>query len=142
MRLVLKPLFDAELPSGFEEILRAKLSGREVKTGDIVEVDLLGKPLAFRVLLAEPSPLKVGENTKIELSPGEIETITVEFDGPVDDVLPFGRGFAVIRGNEVVLLSGEGQKIYSEQFENLKGVRTTENAVVVIDGRRIRIIRP
>jgi hypothetical protein len=59
MRIFLKPLFDAELPAGFEEVIRSKLVGKEVKTGETVEIDLLGKPLAFKVVLADHKNLKL-----------------------------------------------------------------------------------
>ncbi len=142
MRLILKPLFDAELPAGFEEVVRTKLLGREVKSGEGVVVDLIGEPLHFKVLLAEPSPLKVDERTKIEFSSGNIDVVNIEFDRPVDDVIPLEKGFVVVLGNEIVVLSKEGQKLYSEEFKPLKGIRVTEDSVVVIHGSGIKIIRP
>ncbi len=142
MRLILKPLFDAELPAGFEEVVRAKLLGKEVKTGDKVAVDLIGEPLHFKVLLAEPSPLKVDEGTKIEFSSGDIDVVNIEFSRPVDDVIPLEKGFVVVLGSEIVVLSKEGQKLYSEEFKELKGIRATEDSVVVIHGSGIKIIRP
>ena len=142
MRLILKPLFDAELPAGFEEVVRAKLLGKEVKTGEEVVVNLIGEPLHFKVLLAEPSPLKVDERTKIEFSSGGIDVVNIEFDRPVDDVIPLENGFVVVLGNEIVVLSKEGQKLYSEEFKELKGIRATEDSVVVIHGSGIKIIRP
>ncbi|WP_297476314.1 ATPase [Thermococcus sp.] len=142
MRLVLKPLFDAELPAGFEEVVRAKLRGKEVKTGEQVAVELLGEPLHFKVLLAEPSPLKVDAGTRIEFSSGDIDVVNIEFDRPVDDVIPLREGFAVVLGDEIVILSKDGQKLYSEEFKGLKGIRVTEDSVVVIHGSGIKIIRP
>ncbi len=142
MRLVLKPLFDSELPAGFEEILKAKLAGREVKTGDTVEIDLLGKPLPFKVLLAEPSPLKVGRGTRVEFSLGEVSEVTLEFERDVDRVLPFGNGIVVVLGDEVLILNLMGQKVYSRRFEKLKEVKVTENKVVVVHGNKITLIEP
>lgn len=142
MRLVLKPLFEAELPGGFEEILRSKLSGKVVETGETVEVDLLGKPLAFKVLLAEPSPLKVGKNTRIEFSRGDVSEVTLEFGKEVEDAVPFQGGLVLVFEDEVRILNPSGQKIYSKEFENLKKVRVVEGKVVVVHGSKVTIIEP
>ncbi|NJE53851.1 ATPase [Thermococcus sp. 21S9] len=142
MKVVLKPLFEAELPAGFEEIVREKLRGRELKTGETVEVELLGKPLPFKVLLAEPSPLKVDKSTKIEFSAGEVEEFTLEFEGEVDDAIPFEKGFVVVLGSEVRIYNWSGQKIYSREFENLKRVRVAEGKVVVVHGREVTVVEP
>ena len=142
MRVVLKPLFDSELPAGFEDILRTKLTGREVKTGDTVEIDLLGKPLAFKVLLADPSPLRVERGTRIEFSTGDVSEVTLEFEHEIDRVLPFERGIVVVLGDEVLVLDPMGQKVYSRRFEKLKEVKVAENRVVVVHGNRITLIEP
>ncbi|AFL95871.1 cell division protein containing CDC48 domain 3 [Thermococcus cleftensis] len=143
MRVVMKPLFDAELPPGFEEILKDKLMGRELRTGEEVEVELLGKPLPFKVLLAEPSPLKVGRGTKIELSRGDVEVLDFEFDEAVKEVVPFDGGFVVVLGRKVLILNHTGQKIYSDEFEELNGVRVSKGTVVIIhDGNKIRLVKP
>ena len=142
MRLVLKPLFDAELPADFGDVVRAKLQGKEIKTGEQIVVDLIGEPLHFKVLLAEPSPLKVDNSTGIEFSSGNIDVVNLEFNKPVDDVIPLKKGFLVVLGKEITILSKEGQKLYSEEFKELKGIRTTEDSVVVIYGSGIKIVRP
>lgn len=142
MRLVLKPLFEAELPAGFDEVVRTKLRGKEVRTGEKISVELLGEPLHFKVLLAEPSPLKVDERTRVEFSSGDIDVINIEFDRPVDDVIPLENAFVVVLGNRIVVLSKEGQNLYSEEFRELKGIRATEDSVVVIHDSGIKIIRP
>ncbi|ASJ09608.1 ATPase [Thermococcus siculi] len=142
MRLVLKPLFDAELPAGFEEIVLSKLSGREVTTGDTVEIDLLEKPLKFKVLLAEPSPLKVGKGVRVEFSAGEVSEVTIEFEREVDRVLPFGKSIVVVLEDEVLILNHMGQKVYSRRFEKLKEVKVVENKVVVVHGDKITLIEP
>ena len=142
MRLVLKPLFEAELPAGFEEILREKLIGKDVRTGETVEIDLLGKPLAFKVLLAEPSPIKVSRTTRIEISTSEVNEATLEFEGEVSDSIPFEGGFVVIIGNEVRIYNQNGQKIYSREFENLNKVRVVEGKVVVVHGNRVTVVEP
>ncbi|WP_297552918.1 ATPase [Thermococcus sp.] len=142
MKVVLKPLFEAELPAGFEDIVREKLRGKEVKSGETVEVDLLGKPLPFKVLLAEPSPLKIGRGTKIEFSTGEVEEFTLEFEGEVDDAIPFAKGLVLVLGSEVRIYNWSGQKVYRREFENLKKVRVTEGKVVVVHGREITVIEP
>nr|WP_297501738.1 ATPase [Thermococcus sp.] len=142
MRLVLKPLFEAELTPDFAEVIKGKLLGKEVKTGEKVVVELIGEPLHFKVLLAEPSPLKVDKSTKIEFSTGDLDVINIEFGKEVDDVITFGKGFVILLGNEVVVLSKEGQKVYSEEFKSLKGIRVTEDLVVVIHGSGVKIIRP
>ncbi|WP_297516048.1 ATPase [Thermococcus sp.] len=142
MKVVLKPLFEAELPAGFEDIVREKLRGKEVKSGETVEVDLLGKPLPFKVLLAEPSPLKIGRGTKIEFSTGEVEEFTLEFEGEVDDAIPFAKGLVLVLGSEVRIYNWSGQKIYSRRFENLKKVRVAEGKVVVVHGEEVTVVEP
>jgi hypothetical protein len=142
MKIVLNPLFDAELPAGFEEIIHSKLVGREVKTGDTVEIDLLGKPLAFKVILADPSPMKVSKNTKIEITKSEVNEITLEFDEKVREVLPFSKGLVVVVEDEVRIYNWDGQKLYSREFEELKEVRVTEGKVVIPHGSRVTIIEP
>ncbi|GAB6134805.1 DUF6849 domain-containing protein [Thermococcus prieurii] len=142
MKVVLKPLFEAELPAGFEEIVREKLRGRELKAGETVEVELLGKPLPFKVLLAEPSPLKVSKGTKIEFSTGEVGEFTLEFEGEVDDAIPFEKGLVLIIGSEVRIYNWSGQKVYSREFENLKRVRVAEGKVVVVHGRKVAVVEP
>jgi hypothetical protein len=142
MKVVLKPLFDTELPAGFEEIMREKLRGRELKTGETVEVELLGKPLPFKVLLAEPSPLKVDKGTKIEFSTGEVEEFTLEFESEVDDAVPFEKGLVVVLGSEVRIYNWSGQKVYMKKFENLKKVRAAEGKVVVVHGEKITVVEP
>ncbi|ASJ00835.1 DUF6849 domain-containing protein [Thermococcus gorgonarius] len=142
MRVVLKPLFNVELPAGFEEILRSKLIKRELRTGETVEVDLLGKPLQFKVLLAEPSPLKVDSSTRIEVSTGEVSEITLDFGFDIQDAIPFKGGIVIVLGSEVRILNWKGQKVYSREFENLKKVRVAEGKVVVVHGDKITIIEP
>ncbi|WP_297556571.1 ATPase [Thermococcus sp.] len=142
MRLVLKPLFEAELTPDFTEVIKSKLLGKEVKTGEEVVVEIIGEPLRFKVLLAEPSPLRVTNSTRIEFSTRDLDVVNVEFEKEVEDVITFGKGFVVVLGNEVVVLSKDGQKVYSEEFKPLKGIRVTEDSVVVIHGSGIKIIRP
>nr|WP_297491373.1 ATPase [Thermococcus sp.] len=142
MRLVLKPLFEAELTPDFAEVIKGKLLGKDVKTSEEVVIELIGELLRFKVLLAEPSPLKVTSSTKIEFSTGNLDAVNVEFEKEVEDVIPFGKGFVVVLGNKVVVLSKEGQKLYSEEFKPLKGIRVTEDSVVVIHGSGVKIIRP
>ena len=143
MRVVLKPLFDAELPSGFEDILKAKLSGREVRTGAEIEVELLGKPLRFRVLLAEPSPLRIGKGVNVEMVEGPLEVFDVEFNDPIEGVLPFEKGFVVMFPRRVLILNRNGQKIYSDEFDELNSVNVSNDVVVIVHDRsKIRIVKP
>ncbi|WP_209477980.1 DUF6849 domain-containing protein [Thermococcus stetteri] len=142
MRLVLKPLFDAELPAGFEEIIRSKLMGREVKTGETVEIDLLGKPLTFKVVLSDPSPMKVSKNTRIEITRSEAREITLELGGDVREVLPFSKGLVIVLKNEVRIYNWSGQKLYSREFEELKEVRVAEGRVVIVHGDKVTVIEP
>ncbi|CAD5244618.1 DUF6849 domain-containing protein [Thermococcus camini] len=143
MRLVLKPLFEAELPADFSEVIKGKLMGEELRTGEEIEVELLGKPLRFKVVLAEPSPLKVRRNTRIEFSHGEVEVVDFEFDEPVNDVIPFDGGFVVVLEREVLILNQDWQKIYSDEFEDLNKVRVSKGKVVIIHGeRKIRLVKP
>ncbi|AMQ19328.1 DUF6849 domain-containing protein [Thermococcus peptonophilus] len=142
MRIMLRPPFDAELPAGFEEIIRSKLMGKEVTTGETVEIDLLGKPLRFEVILADPSPMKVSKNTRIEITRNEVKEITLEFDEKVKEVLPFSKGPVVVLENEVRIYNWSGQKLYSGKFEELKEVRVAEGRVVVVHGSKLTIIEP
>jgi hypothetical protein len=142
MRVIIRPLFDVELPAGFEEIIRSKLVGKEVKTGETVEIDLLGKPLRFEVALAEPSPSKVSKNTRIEITRSDVREITLEFEGAVKEVLPFSKGLVVVLEDEVRVYNWSGQKIYSRKFEELKEVRVAEERVVVLHGSEVTIIEP
>ncbi|NJF24597.1 ATPase [Thermococcus sp. Bubb.Bath] len=142
MKITLKPLFDVELPAGFEEIIRSKLIGREVKTGETVEIDLLGKPLAFKAILTDPSPMKVSQNTRIEITRSEVKEITLEFSGEVREVLSFSKGLVVVLENEVRIYNWNGQKLYSREFEELKEVRVAEGKVVVVYGDKVTVIEP
>ncbi|AEH24029.1 DUF6849 domain-containing protein [Pyrococcus yayanosii] len=143
MRLVLKPLFDVELPVGFEDILRAKLKGRVVKTGQEIEVDLLGKPLRFQVLYAEPEPLIVNDRTRVEITGGDTFILDIEFDEPVKGVIPFEKGFVIVFPKKVLILNQNGQKIYSDEFEELNEVSVSGDVVVIVHGeKRVRLIKP
>jgi hypothetical protein len=142
MRLILRPLFEAELPAGFEEIIRSKLVGKEVKTGETLEVDLLGKPLPFEVVLADPSPSKVSRDARIEITRSKVREITFQFEGDVRKVLPFSKGVVILLENEVRIYDWNGQKVYSREFEELKEVRVAEERVVVVHGREVTIIEP
>ncbi|WP_148882099.1 DUF6849 domain-containing protein [Thermococcus aciditolerans] len=143
MRAVLKPLFEAELPADFSEVIKGKLMGKELRTGEEIEVELLGKSLRFKVVLAEPSPLKVGKSTRIEFSQGEVEVVDFEFEGPVSEVIPFEKGFVIAFEREVLILNHNGQKIYSDEFDDLKAVRVSKNSVVIIYGEnKIRLVKP
>ncbi len=143
MRVVLKPLFEADLPPDFSEVIKNKLIGKEVRTGEEISVELLGKPLRFKVVLAEPSPLKVGKETRVEFSHGEIEVLDFEFDEPVKEVLPFEKGFVVVLNKEVLILNHDGQKVYSDEFEELNEVRASKGAVVIVhDKNKLRLVKP
>jgi len=143
MRIVLRPLFEAELPADFSEVIKGKLMGEEIRTGEEIEVELLGKSLRFKVVLAEPSPLKVGRGTKIEFSQGEVEVVDFEFDESVRDAIPFEKGFVVVLASKVLILNHNGQKIYSDEFEELNGVRVSKGTVVIIHGgSKIRLVKP
>lgn len=143
MRVVLKPLFEAELPPDFSEVIKSKLMGKEVRTGEEIEVEILGKPLRFKVVLAEPSLLKVGRETKIEFSHGEIEVLDFEFEEPVKEVVPFEKGFVVVLERKVLILNHSGQKIYSDEFEELNEVRASKGTVVIVhDKNKLRLIKP
>ena len=142
MRLVLRPLFGTELPAGFEEIIRSKLVGREVKTGETVEIDILGKSLGFEVVLADPSPMKVSKNTRIEITHGGMKEVTLELEVEIKEVLPFSEGLVTLLENEVRIYNWKGQKLYSRRFEKLKEVRVAEGRVVVVHGNKVTIIEP
>lgn len=142
MRLILKPLFEVELPPEFVDILRAKLKGREIKEGETIEIELLGKNLAFKVLYAEPKELKVSEKTKIEFASGEILKLNFEFEKPIKEVIPFEKGIVVMFEYEVLILSEKGHKIYNEKFDGLREVRIAKNLIAVIHdgGKKLTLI--
>lgn len=118
MKIVLKPLFDAELPAGFEEIIRSKLVGREVKTGETVEIDLLGRPLAYKVVLADPSPMKVSKNTRIEITRSEVKEITLEFDEEVREVLPSQKVSSSSSKTKFESTTGAGKRFIAGSSRN------------------------
>lgn len=143
MKLILKPLFDAELPAGFEEILKAKLIGREIKAGQEIEVDLLGKPLRFKVIYAEPEVLKVSRGTRVELASGETLVVDLEFDEPIRHLISFENGFVLVFLRKVLILNQNGQKIYSDEFEEVNKVSTSKDTVVIVHGKRkVRLVKP
>ncbi|NJE08842.1 ATPase [Thermococcus sp. M39] len=142
MRLILKPLFEVELPPEFIDILKAKIKGKEVKEGEIVEIDLLGKQLKFEVIYAEPKEFKVKEDTKIELSSGRELILDFEFDKAIKNIILLENGITLVFDDEVLVLSKRGHKIYNEKFEGLKEVRGTKNTLVVVyeNGKKLRLI--
>ncbi|WP_048148409.1 DUF6849 domain-containing protein [Palaeococcus ferrophilus] len=140
MRLVMRPLFDAPLPPEFIEVLREKLSGREVEEGETVEIELLGKRLPFRVIHAEPSPLRVGRGTVIEITREEISSVTLELEGDIRDVVPFEEGFVVVLENRVIAVDGKGHRLFERTFEGLKYVRATKKAVAVVHDGGLTVI--
>ncbi|AIF70017.1 hypothetical protein PAP_08145 [Palaeococcus pacificus DY20341] len=142
MKLILKPLFDAELPSEFVDILKAKLLGREIKEGQEIEVELLGKPLRFRVVYAEPKVLKADKSLRIELTGEEISSVTLEFEKPVRELIALDKSFAVVFDDEVLILNHKGHKIYNQKFEELKDVMAIKNSIVVIHngGKKLTLI--
>lgn len=140
MKLVLKPLFEAELPGDFVEVLRQKLMGREIKEGEIVEIELLGKPLGFKVLYSEPKILKVKKDTRIELLSGEISIVELDLEEEAKDLLAFKDGFIVVFEDGVLILNHNGHKIYKQEFESLKKVRITKNVVAVLHDEKLTLI--
>jgi len=142
MRLILKPLFEVELPPEFVDILKAKIKGREIKEGEVIEIDLLGKPLKFEVIYAEPKEFRVREDTKIELSSEKPLTLDFEFNKAVKNIIFLEKGIVLIFEDEVLVLSENGHKIYNEKFEGLKEVRGTKNMLVVVygEGKKLRFI--
>ena len=140
MELILKPLFEAELPGDFVEVIKQKLMGREIKEGEIVEIELLGKPLGFKVLYSEPKILKVKKDTRIELSSGEISKLELDLGEEAKDLLAFKDGFIVVFEDEVLILNHNGHKIYKQKFKNLKKVRITKNVVAVLHDEKLTLI--
>lgn len=142
MRLLLKPLFEVELPPEFVEILKSKLKGREVREGEIIDIDLLGKPLSFKVVYAEPKEFKVDVRTRIELTEKEVVPVSLEFERPVKDIIPFEKGFVVVFENEVLILNQEGHKIFNIKFENITKVVINGDVIAVIhNDKKLTIIR-
>ncbi|GAB6101383.1 ATPase [Thermococcus atlanticus] len=141
MHLILKPLFEAELPADFLEILTTKLNGRELREGETITVDILGKPLRFEVAYAEPRVLKVKKNTRIEISRSPISLIEMEFEREIEGLVPFSGGFVIVFKDEVLILNRKGHKIFNKQFEKLKEVKTSGNSVAVVhDDKKLTLI--
>ncbi|WP_324736279.1 ATPase [Thermococcus sp. SY098] len=142
MRLILKPLFEVDLPPEFVDILKAKIKGREIKEGEVVEIDLLGKPLKFEVIYAEPKEFRVREDTKIELSSEKPLALDFEFNKTIRNVVFLEKSIVLIFEDEVLVLTEDGHKIYNEKFEGLKEVRGTKNILVVVhgEGKKLRLI--
>ncbi|ASJ17005.1 ATPase [Thermococcus chitonophagus] len=141
MRVVLKPLTNVELPQDFAEVLRAKLKGREVKTGEVVTVNILGKPLEFKVVQAVPSPVRVSEKTAIVIARPGVDVLEIELPGKPRDVYIYGDNIIVVLENEVLILNQNLEEIYREKFENLIKVIQTKAGLVVVDGRRLKLIK-
>ena len=140
MKLILKPLFEAELPGDFVEVLRQKLRGREIKDGETIDIDLLGKPLRFKVLYSEPKILRVRKNTQIEILSQELSIIKLDLGSEAEDLLTFRDGFIVVFDDEVLILNHNGHKIYKQKFENLKKVNVVKNTVAVLHGKELTLI--
>ncbi|USS40023.1 ATPase [Thermococcus aggregans] len=142
MKLILKPLFETPLTPDFAEVIRAKLKGKEAREGDILEIDLLGKPLKFKVVYAEPKVLRITDSTAVELSEREIFSITLEFKKEIKGIIPGENIIVVVFENEVLILDHKGGKIFNQEFEKLKEVRLAKDTVLVVhDGNKLTIIQ-
>ncbi|AMM54682.1 ATPase [Pyrococcus kukulkanii] len=141
MKVVLKPLANVELPQDFAEILKAKLRGREVKTGEVVTIDILGKPLEFKVVQATPSPIRVSDKTSVIIARPGVEVLEIELIGEPKEVFVYGDNIVVVLENEVLILNQNLEEIYRERFENLIKVIQTKAGLVVVDGRRLKLIK-
>ncbi|MFA4719112.1 DUF6849 domain-containing protein [Pyrococcus kukulkanii] len=141
MKVVLKPLANVELPQDFAEILKAKLRGREVKTGEVVTIDILGKPLEFKVVQATPSPIRVSDKTSVIIARPGVEVLEIELTGEPKEVFVYGDNIVVVLENEVLILNQNLEEIYRERFENLIKVIQTKAGLVVVDGRRLKLIK-
>nr|WP_289846418.1 ATPase [Thermococcus alcaliphilus] len=125
-------MFEAPLTPDFIEVIKTKLKGKEVREGDVLEIDLLGKPLKFKVIYAEPEVIKVTDLTAIELSKEEIFSTTLEFEKEIKDLLLGKSIIAVVFDDEVLILNQRGHKIFNQKFEKLKEVRVAKNTVLVV----------
>ncbi|WP_157868102.1 DUF6849 domain-containing protein [Pyrococcus abyssi] len=139
-RVKLKPMINVDIPQDFSEVIKSKLKGKVLKTGDVVSVDILGKEIRFKVVQAMPSPLTVDESTGVLLTRHSVETLEINVES-VEDVLLGDDIIVVIRDNEVLILNHDLEEIYRERFENLKKVMVKGNVVVVIDGEKLKLIR-
>ncbi|HHI00502.1 MAG TPA: ATPase [Thermococcus litoralis] len=143
MKLILKPLFEAPLTPDFIDVIKAKLKGKEVREGDILEIALLGKPLKFKVVYAEPKVLRITDLTVIELSEKEIFSISLEFEKKIKDVITGEDIIVVVFEDEVLILNHKGGKIFNQKFEKLKEVRLAKDIVLVVhDENKLTIIQP
>ncbi|NJE26077.1 ATPase [Thermococcus sp. MV5] len=142
MKVVLKPLFDAPLTPDFIEVIKAKLVGKEIKEGDTVEIELLGKVLQFKVMYSEPKLIRVNKNTKIELTEEEIFSLTLDFDEEIKDVFLSKKWIIALFENKVLILNQKGHKIFNQRFDNLREVKISDETIVVIhdDGKKLTII--
>ncbi|WP_461866508.1 DUF6849 domain-containing protein [Thermococcus sp.] len=141
MRLILRPLFEADIPADFIDILKTKLLGREIKEGERISIDILGKHLDFEVVYAEPKILKVRESTRVEISSSPVSCIELEFDAEIKELISFSRGFVVVFEKEVLIINQKGHKIFNKRFENLKEVEISGNTVAVVyDEKKLALI--
>jgi len=142
MKVVLKPLFDTPLTPDFIEIIKAKLMGKEIKEGSNIEIDLLGKPLPFKVIYSEPKVTKITEGTRIELTEREIFSLTLEFGREIQDLYIFEKGIVIIFEDGILILNQKGHKIFNQEFENLKEVKISDGIITVIHngGKKLTII--
>ncbi|HDD31562.1 MAG TPA: ATPase [Thermococcus litoralis] len=143
MKLILRPLFEAPLTPDFIDVIKAKLKGKEAREGDILEIDLLGKPLKFKVIYAEPKVVRITDLTVIELSEKEIFSISLEFEKGIKDVITGEEIIVVVFEDEVLILNHKGHKIFNQKFEKLKEVRLAKDIVLVVhDENKLTIIQP
>jgi len=142
MKVVLKPLFDTPLTPDFIEVIRAKLIGKEIKEGDTVEIELLGKALQFKVIYSEPKLIRVNKDTKIELTEEEIFSLTLDFEKEIRDVLFSEKRIVILLENEVLILNQKGHKIFNQKFDNLKEAKVSNGIIAVIHngGKKLTII--
>ncbi|AEC51003.1 hypothetical protein PNA2_0085 [Pyrococcus sp. NA2] len=139
--LKLKPLIGEDLPSDFVEVIRSKLRGRVVRTGETVGITILGKVIEFKVVQADPSPLRVDDRTRIEFSKFSVDILERKFDGEIRDVIVSSNLIVVIVENEVIILNQNLEEIYRGKFEKLKNVVIGKDFVVIADGNKLKLIR-
>ncbi|AFN04017.1 atpase [Pyrococcus furiosus COM1] len=139
MMIILKPLIEVDLPEDFVDIIKAKLKGQTVKSGEIITVDILGKPIEFKVLYAEPSPVKVTQKTQIKFAKGNVFEVSLDFKAK-DCIIT--DAFIVLTGeSEVLILNHNFEEIRRIEFENLKKIVVKGDLVVLIGEEKVKILK-
>ncbi|BAA30608.1 148aa long hypothetical protein [Pyrococcus horikoshii OT3] len=139
--LKLKPLPKVELPPDFVDVIRIKLQGKTVRTGDVIGISILGKEVKFKVVQAYPSPLRVEDRTKITLVTHPVDVLEAKIKGIKDVILDENLIVVITEENEVLIFNQNLEELYRGKFENLNKVLVRNDLVVIIDEQKLTLIR-